>query len=320
MQLFKDRMTDAGPGMSGEVNSAPTLEPLSPVRRHSFSIEAMPLPGHECDCKGRERDGNSQPGGTRSGHRMHFVLDARFRPSLMKPKMVVLRELRPALPAQLRMKRLTQAMFIALVACSPQPVAQTSNDVATIAPSEPLDDSAQRPMAAPPGRNSTVASEDAVVVPATSQRQTLAVDSEGLRWFLSSNGSARPLPFGAPRAAVLRSLEDVRGPAGTGRNENCGAGPVEYASWPDGLSLVFQNDRFAGWGLDSRATGALATANGVGPGTNRRELADSFGSVTFRKTSLGTEFDAGGLFGVLDGAGPGARITDMWAGVSCVAR
>lgn len=222
--------------------------------------------------------------------------------------------------AQEHMKILTQATFFALVACSPQPVAQTSNGTATLAPPEPLDGRAPQSMAAPTGSNSTITAEAVVAVPASSQRSTLAVDTEGLRWFLPSNGSARPLTFGASQTAVLRSLEDVRGPTGTGTNENCGVGPVEYASWPDGLSLVFENKRFAGWGLDRRATGALATANGVGPGTKRRELADSFGSVTFRKTSLGTEFAADGLFGVLDGAGPSARITDMWAGVSRVAR
>lgn len=170
------------------------------------------------------------------------------------------------------------------------------------------------------GEASPVPVQTAAPMSASSRQPTLAVDGEGLRWFLPPNGSARPLAFGTRRADVLASLERVRGPAGTGTNEDCGAGPVQYATWPDGLSLVFQNNRFAGWGLDRRAAGALATANGVGPGTDREVLADSFGTVTFRQTSLGTEFAAGGVFGVLDGAGARATITDMWAGVSCVAR
>ncbi len=146
------------------------------------------------------------------------------------------------------------------------------------------------------------------------------MDGEGLRWFLGTNGSARPIAFGAREADVLASLEGVRGPAEKGTNQDCGAGPVQYASWPDGLSIVFQNGRFVGWGLNRRASGALATASGVGPGMTRQALAALFDAVTFQDTSLGVEFAAGDIFGLLDGAGPKAKITDMWAGVSCVAR
>lgn len=119
---------------------------------------------------------------------------------------------------------------------------------------------------------------------------------------------------------MLASLEVVRGPAGRGTNADCGAGPVDYANWADGLSLVFQDDRFVGWGLDGRAAGALATANRVGPGMTRRALTNAFGTIGFTQTSLGTEFAAGGVYGVLDGPGPQAKVTDMWAGVSCAAR
>jgi hypothetical protein len=114
-------------------------------------------------------------------------------------------------------------------------------------------------------------------------------------------------------------LERARGVAVKGTNQDCGAGPVQAASWPDGLSLVFQNGRFVGWGLGARAIGRLATAAGVGPGSTRAEL-DAAYSATVSQTSLGSEFSAGGLHGVLDGTSAEARITDMWAGVSCIAR
>ncbi|MFN7026716.1 MAG: hypothetical protein ACK4QP_19815, partial [Pseudorhizobium sp.] len=94
------------------------------------------------------------------------------------------------------------------------------------------------------------------ITPSTSQvaaankagEPTLTVDPEGLRWFLPPNGKALPLPFGSPKAAVLASLERVRGKAAQGTNADCGAGPVQVASWPDGLSLIFQDAKFAGWG------------------------------------------------------------------------
>ena len=157
-------------------------------------------------------------------------------------------------------------------------------------------------------------------VAAAADQPKLAVEGEGLRWFLPPNGSARPIPFGTPQADVLASLQRVRGPAGRGMNADCGAGPVEYASWPDGLSVVFQHGTFVGWGLDGRAAGALATANNVGPSTTRAELEGAFATVSVQRTSLGSEFAAGKLHGLLDGPGRRARVTDMWAGVSCVAR
>lgn len=148
----------------------------------------------------------------------------------------------------------------------------------------------------------------------------LAVEGEGLRFFARSTGSATPLAFGLDADQVLGVLERNRGTAARGTNEDCGAGPVQYANWADGLSVVLQNGRFVGWGLDRRAAGAIQTANGIGPGSTRAELDEAFGTVTVSQTSLGAEFAAGEVFGLLDGPGPTAKITDMWAGVSCVAR
>lgn len=148
----------------------------------------------------------------------------------------------------------------------------------------------------------------------------LVVEGEGVRFFNRTTSAASPISFGRPQAEVLAAMERVRGPAGQGTNQDCGAGPVQYANWPDGLSLVFQDGSFAGWGLDGRAKGALATAIGIGPGSTRAELDDAYANVEVRQTTLGTEFSGGGFFGVLDGGGPAARVTHMWAGVSCVAR
>ena len=113
------------------------------------------------------------------------------------------------------------------------------------------------------GRNDSPAS-------APAETAVLAVEAEGIRFFNPVTTAATPIPFGRTRSEVLAMLERVRGPAGKGTNEDCGAGPVQYANWPDGLSLVFQRDRFAGWGLDGRAAGAISTAGSIGPGLDTR--------------------------------------------------
>ncbi|TZF90783.1 hypothetical protein FW784_04035 [Lysobacter lacus] len=92
------------------------------------------------------------------------------------------------------------------------------------------------------------------------------------------------------------------------------------AMWPSGLTVVMQNDRFVGWSASAPRDGtrksALATMAGVGVGSTRHELESAYTAKT-QATTLGQEFAAGGLFGVLDGKAPTAHITAMWAGTSC---
>ena len=190
------------------------------------------------------------------------------------------------------------AVLLALAACDPGRGAQGN--------------------AVPPANDAGPAAAPAAGTPATDARD-LAVDSEGLRLVDTTSGAARPLPFGMPEDQLLALLESFRGPADGGTNSECGAGELDYAVWADGLTLYFQEDVFAGWALDPRAEGAHATMSGIGPGSTRAELEAAY-DVTVEQTTLGTEFSAGGMSGVLDGDGPDARIGPMWAGVSCVFR
>jgi hypothetical protein len=59
--------------------------------------------------------------------------------------------------------------------------------------------------------------------------------------------------------------------------------------------------------------------SGIGPGSTRAELEAVY-EVEVEPTSLGIEFSAGGIGGLLDGESPDARITAMWAGVTCLFR
>ncbi len=185
-----------------------------------------------------------------------------------------------------------------LGACSPDPMPKQDQQPANVASAPP---------AAPTSTTAMpVAAEEA---------PALAVDGEGLRLFNPTNGSARPLPFGTARAMVMTALAS-RGSADTGIQPECGAGPLDYAAWPDGLKLYFQKYEFTGWALDGRAAGKVTTAAGVGPGSSRKELEAAYAAEVAQST-LGTEFTAGGLSGLLDGPGPNASIDAMWAGTSC---
>lgn len=172
------------------------------------------------------------------------------------------------------------------------------------------------------GNDVTEATEPSLArTPDNAGEPKLAIDPDGLRWIMLPNGAARPLPFGTSKADTIAALERVRGKAAQGTNADCGAGPVQYANWADGLTLAFQNGRFAGWSLDGRAAGGITTADGIGIGTTRAELDSAIGTpLDVRETSLGTEFTAGAYNGLFDGRVANSRVTDIWTGVNCVAR
>ena len=190
--------------------------------------------------------------------------------------------------------------LLALAACAPEGERRAE------AP-EPAAASAPRRASAPAARQPSRRAE----------LPDVTVGGEGLR--LLAGTSVRLLPFGTRREALLAVLQASRSPADSGTLSECGAGPLDYAAWADGLTLYFQDGRFAGWALDERAEGAHATANGIGPGSTRHAL-DAAYDAKVEESTLGTEFRAGDLSGILDGPGPNARVTALWAGVSCAFR
>ena len=200
---------------------------------------------------------------------------------------------------------LIPALTLFAMSCAPQRPADPPAEV-TPDPSVPATPPPAAPAAAP-----------ATAPAATPSRASpaLALDGEGLRLFNRESGAARPIAFATPRTQTLALLA-FRGPPDAGTQGECGAGALEYAAWPDGLKLYFQREKFVGWAVDGRGKGALATAAGIGPGSSRTALGEAY-AATFSTTTLGTEFAAGGLFGLLDGPGPNATISDLWAGVSC---
>lgn len=193
------------------------------------------------------------------------------------------------------------AALLLLTACTPDPAPP---------PAEPAGSTAT-----PPANASATPAPVAATSAPVSAAPVLAVEGEGLRLFNPASGGARPLPFGTAREAIMTALGG-RGAAESGTQSECGAGPLDYAAWPDGLKLYFQQGKFGGWALDGRAAGKVTTASGIGPGSSRSELEAAY-AVKVAPTTLGTEFTAGALSGLLDGPGPSASVDAMWAGVSC---
>lgn len=146
----------------------------------------------------------------------------------------------------------------------------------------------------------------------------LAIEGEGLRIF-DETGAARALPFGTPQATVIAAVSAATGGMAPEQstNEECGAGPTQFAGYTDGIQLLFQDEKFAGWFLD---TPGLTTADGIGVGSTRAAL-DAARTVSLTQDStLGIEFSAGDLGGFLTADGAAGAVASLHAGLTCFFR
>jgi hypothetical protein len=159
---------------------------------------------------------------------------------------------------------------------------------------------------------------------ADQETAALTIGGDGLILVDPGSGSTNRIDFGTPRAVVLAALEPTIGPPDQTMegNEECGNGQAGVDTWTDAISLDFDaDDLLLSWFL--RPDSGLTTMAGIGLGSTREELEAAI-VVTVEETTLGTEFSAGdgltGLAGLLDGDGPTAPITELWAGQICAFR
>ncbi len=204
-----------------------------------------------------------------------------------------------------RLGALTAALaIVAAAGCSP-------------APSDAEGNAAAAPNAVHPQSASPAA--QAPVEPAAAQAPELFIDGGGLRLVDARSRAVRKLPFGTVREAVMAALA-FRGPAELGANDECGAGPMQFAGWKDGLQLAFQDGKFVGWWIDNRGPSTLSTGDGLFVGATRADVQASGTRAEIFESTLGTEFTVGEIGGLLDGPGSAANVTDLWAGTTCTFR
>ncbi|MEJ7808474.1 MAG: hypothetical protein WKG03_21445 [Telluria sp.] len=156
-----------------------------------------------------------------------------------------------------------------------------------------------------------------VIAPSEAAASRLVLDAEGLRLFNAVSGASRLIPFGTTRLDALRAIGAAQKtpPRSEGTNRDCNA---RYTTWSNGLTVWFAKDRLVGWSATESVT-ALGTAAGVKVGSSRKAL-ESAHAANIRGSTLGVEFGAGGLGGLLDSDKTDAAVTALWAGVTCIAR
>ncbi len=150
---------------------------------------------------------------------------------------------------------------------------------------------------------------------------TLQIAPDGIGYALPG-GRIRNLTFGTGRDAVARVVESALGePLDAGLNSECGAGPLYIANYEGGFTVLYQDDRFAGWTLGGDDS-TLTTASGVGIGTTRAELEDVMTIEMYPESTLVTEFNVPdvNMAGLLSSGNADAFVTDLWAGTTCMFR
>lgn len=173
----------------------------------------------------------------------------------------------------------------------------------------------------PPGGQSVSPGDSVPADPEIEEEESsyglLVIDGEGLRVFAAVSGASRPLPFGTSYEIVRDVVSAIIGsdPIEEGFSTDC---QTRYARWAGDLLTWYIEDHFVGWALRS-PDAPISTASGIKIGSTRAELDDAYDARVF-ESSLGVEFSAGGLSGVLAGAGEDARVINLWAGQACIAR
>lgn len=147
----------------------------------------------------------------------------------------------------------------------------------------------------------------------------LSLAPDGLR-VVQGTGSARQLAFAMPRDQVLRAATATLGkPENQTNNPECPAGALDSVDYEGGLTLFFQDGKFIGWDVDDAFPGRFTTMSGVGIGTTRGAMERSI-KVDVEDSSLGVEFRSGGMSGLLSASGETGRVTQLWAGTTCLFR
>jgi hypothetical protein len=132
-------------------------------------------------------------------------------------------------------------------------------------------------------------------------------------------GGAERLAFGGPRAGALAAVSGVLGePREQGAQEECPAGPLYQAQYAAGLQVVFQDSAFVGWSAGEGST--FRTAAGVGPGSTVAQLKAAHPAATVEETSLGMEFAASDLYGIVTDSTATGQVQMMFAGTNCIFR
>jgi hypothetical protein len=123
--------------------------------------------------------------------------------------------------------------------------------------------------------------------------------------------------FAAGQSEVVAALSNsLLAPTSEDTNEECGAGPVDFASFGSALTVNFQGGSLVGWILSEPAE-KVTVVGDVQIGTPRAEVEDITGYVAIEGSTLGEEFALGDAIG---GFFEEDKVSMLYAGTQCFFR
>ena len=147
----------------------------------------------------------------------------------------------------------------------------------------------------------------------------LALSGDGLLVIDEQSGKTQTIPFDTDIATSIAAISSALGePTEATQNSECGAGPMSFITWSNGLTMNAIQERFVGWTVRPNTESAnLTTVDGIGLGKTLTDLEANY-SVEVIESTLGTEFMASdSLFGLLSANEPDGVITNLWSGIAC---
>ena len=123
--------------------------------------------------------------------------------------------------------------------------------------------------------------------------------------------------FAAGKTEVEAALERTLGdPVASGDMSECGAGPMQFSSYPGGLSVNFQDGNLVGWTLAAEDP-SISVIGEVQVGSSESDARNADGFTQLPETSLGEEFTIGPRIGGLLKDG---EVAMLYAGNQCFFR
>lgn len=150
-------------------------------------------------------------------------------------------------------------------------------------------------------------------------KPTLLLDKDGI---FAGGTEESKVAFGSNSLDTIERVTKLLGANyDKDESEECGAGPMEFASFGK-VVLNFQQGEFVGWELREASNEPwIGNPGGLTIGSPRSELQAATGAEPkVEKTSLGVEFNSGGFTGLLSSDKPDAKVTALWAGTNCIMR
>ncbi|MEO9635594.1 MAG: hypothetical protein ABJF89_10335 [Parasphingorhabdus sp.] len=139
-----------------------------------------------------------------------------------------------------------------------------------------------------------------------------------------SQAKGQRFSYGSEKAAAIVMLERF-GPVVQNENEECGAGPMEFAASSEtGLTLNFQDGKLVGWFFDGDGKSAQ-TAQDITIGSTRAALEKAMPIELQLDSTLGIEFyaqfeDFHFIGGFLSDEGEDAVVESLYSGTTCFFR